>query len=70
MQLKANNYEPHEVVKIIREWSELTQQDFAKSIDRKERTIEDYEYGRINFSYSIFLKMCQVHDIEIILRKK
>lgn len=70
LQLKANDYEPNEVVRIIREWTELTQEEFAKSINRKERTIEDYEYGRINFSYAIFLTMCKKHDIEIILRKK
>ena len=37
MQLKANNYEPQEIIKIIREWTELTQADFAKTINRSVR---------------------------------
>ena len=70
MQLKANDYRPNEIVKILREWTELTQEEFAKSINRRKRTLEDYEYGKINYSFAILLEMCKKHDIEIIFRKK
>lgn len=30
MQIKANDYKPKETVKFIREWTDLTQNDFAK----------------------------------------
>ena len=69
-KIKANDYKPEEMVKFIREWAELTQKDFAKSIDRQESTIADYEHGRIKFSYDIFLKMCKKHNIDVILYKK
>ncbi len=70
MQLKANNYEPKEIIKIIREWTELTQADFAKTINRSKKTVEAYEYGKANYSFDMFLKICKLHDIEIIIRKK
>ena len=70
MQIKANNYKPKEIVKFIREWTELTQNDFAKSINRSRKTIEGYEYGTINVSLATFLKMCKEHNIEVIVRKK
>ncbi len=70
MQLKATDYKPKEIIKFIREWTELTQNDFAKSIHRSRKTIEGYEYGTINVSLATLLKICKTHDIEIIIRKK
>lgn len=70
MQLKANDYKPKEIVKFIREWTDLTQNDFAKSINRSRKTIEGYEYGTVNVSLATFLKMCKEHNIEVIVRKK
>lgn len=70
MQFKANDYKPKEIVKLVREWSELTQNDFAESIHRSRKTIEGYEYGTINVSLATFLKMCKAHNIEVIVRKK
>ena len=70
MQMKANDYKPKEIVRFIREWTELTQSDFAKSIQKSKKTLQDYEYGRSNISLSVFLRMCRAHDIEVIIRKK
>ena len=70
MQMKVNDYKPKEIVKFIREWTELTQDEFAKSIHKSKTTLQDYEYGRANISLSAFLKMCKTHDVEIIIRKK
>ncbi len=70
MQIKANDYKPKEIIKIIREWTELTQNDFAKSISRSRKTIEGYEYGTINVSLATFLKICKAHGIEVTVRKK
>ncbi len=69
-QLIANDYKSNEIIKIIREWTELTQRDFAKTIDRSPKTYQDYEYGRINVSLEMFLKICKVHGIDVIVRKK
>lgn len=70
MQMRANDYKPKEIVKIIREWTDLTQNDFAKAIHRSRKTIEGYEYGTINVSLATFLKICKTHNIEVIIRKK
>ncbi len=70
MQMRAGDYKPKDIIKIIREWTELTQNDFANSIRRSRKTIEGYEYGKINVSLATFLKICKTHDIEVIIRKK
>ena len=70
MQLKAANYESKDIIKIIREWTELTQVDFAKSINRSRKTVEAYEYGKVKFSFEMFLNICKLYDIEVTIRKK
>ena len=70
VQMKANDYQPKEIIKFIREWTKLTQSDFAKSIQRSKKTIEGYEYGTINISFAIFFKICKKHNIEVIIHKK
>ena len=39
MQLKIclSDYDPKDVIRIIREWTELTQKEFGKSIGKAER---------------------------------
>ena len=32
MKLNANKYEPNEIVRIVREWTNLSQENFAKEI--------------------------------------
>lgn len=70
MQMKANDYKPKETIKFIREWTELTQANFAKSIHYSKKTVEGYEYGTINVSLVTFLKICKEHDIEVTICKK
>ncbi len=69
MQINGNDYNAKEIIKIIREWTELTQSDFAKSIKRSKKTIEGYEYGTRNISLSTFLKICKIHNIKIFIKK-
>ena len=70
MKLKANDYKPNEIVKIIREWTELNQEDFGKTIGKSYGSIKKYEQGERNFNFETFMKMCKVHNIKIILEKE
>lgn len=46
MKIKANNYKAGEIIKIIREWTEMSQTEFAKSIKRSRDSINNIENGR------------------------
>ncbi len=70
MKIIANNYAPNEIIKIIREWTELTQKDFGKSINRSQRGIQDYEAGRRNFNFSTLLDIAKTHNLTITIEKK
>ena len=45
MKLHATDYTTEEILKILREWTGLTQKDFGKTISRSERSIQSLESG-------------------------
>lgn len=69
MKINISDYSKGEVIKIIREWTELTQKDFAKKIGKSKRTIEEYESNRVNYNIDTLKKIAKVFDIEIIIKK-
>lgn len=70
MKIIANNYEPKDVIKIIREWTELSQKDFAKSINKSKDTIQSYELGRINMNLNTLYEIAKKHNLIITIEKK
>ena len=70
MRLIFNDYEPKEIIMIIREWTGLTQKEFGKSIGKSERTIQDYEGGRINYNVKLLKDICKLYNIKITIEKK
>lgn len=70
MKIIANNYTPGETIKIIRQWSEMTQKDFGKTIDRKRDAIAKIE-GDINkISFNKFMEIAKKHNLIITIEKK
>ena len=55
MKIIANNYTPKEIIRIIREWTELSQEEFGKTIHRSQRGIQSFELGERSYNLR-FLK--------------
>ena len=70
MRIKANNYQAKEIIRIIREWTELTQKEFGETISRSRDSINNIENGRNRMFLNDFIDMCKKHNIEIIIEKK
>lgn len=70
MKLKLNDYSNSEFIKILREWTELTQEQFGKKIGKSGQTIADYESGKTKYNIATLRKISEEFDIEIIARKK
>lgn len=70
MKLIANDYEPNDIFRIIREWTELTQNDFAKTINRSTRSVQDYEAGITKYSINMLLDIAKKHNLKITIEKK
>lgn len=64
-----NYYEPKDVVRIIREWCEMTQADFAESICKSTSTIQSIEEGRRNYMFNTLLDMVKKHKLKITIEK-
>lgn len=70
MKICFNDYEMKDIIRIIREWTELTQKEFGKSINKSERTIQDYESGRRRYYAETLNEIAKVHNIKITIEKK
>ncbi len=70
MKIIANDYTPKEIIRIIREWTELTQKEFGKTIHRSERGIQAFELGERNYDLNTLIQIAKVHGLKIIIEKK
>ena len=69
MRLVAGDYEEKDIIKIIREWTELSRDEFSKSVGINARVIESYEQGRRSYSFKTLMKIAKAHNIEITFNK-
>lgn len=69
VQLKATDYTADEILKIMREWTGLTQKEFAESIYRTERNIQSYEQAERQWTVETLLQIAKTHGIDITISK-
>lgn len=69
MKFVANNYEANDIIRIIREWTGLKQSDFAKTINRSTRSVQDYEAGITKYSVQMLLDIAKKYNIKITIEK-
>lgn len=71
MKIVVNNYKNHEVFKIIREWTGLTQAELAKELGRKGRDgITKIETGENEFYFDTLMKIIRKHNMIMTIEKK
>jgi len=70
MKMNLNNYGKGDLVKFVRQWSGLTQLEFAKRMGKSKRTIEQYEAGTVNYKINFIEKMMKEFDLIITIEKK
>ena len=69
MKINANKYEPKDINKIIREWTNKTQKDFGKDINKTNEWVKANESGKTNFYFKDFLELCKKNNIDITISK-
>ena len=70
MRIRANDYSPADIIKIIREWSGLTQKEFGRMLDRSKYSIQSMELGRNNVFLHTLLEIAEKQDLIITIEKK
>jgi DNA-binding XRE family transcriptional regulator len=70
LRIKANDYNANEIIRIIREWTDLTQNEFGDTIHRSRHTIQSMELGRSGIYLQTLLDIADKHGIVITIEKK
>lgn len=70
MEIRVRDYKTSEVMKMIREWTELTQHEFALSLQKSTSTIQSYEIGRRKYTLDTLVEIAKMYDLDIIIRKR
>lgn len=70
MEIKANDYDPKDIFKFMRQATDLTQKDFAKTINKSKDWCQSNELGRTNYLFKDLLELANKNNFEIIIKKK
>ncbi len=66
MQIRANDYQANEILKFIRESTNLSQAEFAKLIDKSKDWQQSNELGRSKYFFKDLLELCNKNNIDIL----
>ena len=69
LKINIKDYTNGDIIKFIRQWTGLTQEEFAKKVGKAKRTIEQYEAGTVNYKIDFLYKISELFNIEIIFEK-
>lgn len=65
MKIKASIYNTNEIIKMIREYVDKTQFDFADDTHISRIAIQTYEYGTVNYTFETLLKIAKYYHFDI-----
>lgn len=69
MKLKANKYEPKDIMKIVREWTNKTQKEFGEDVKKSNEWVKANETGKTNYYFKDLLNICKKNNIDITISK-
>jgi len=70
MRFNAKDYSQGDIMKILRDWTGLTQKEFSKIMNKSKRTIEQYESGKVNYNIAFLKDLSNKFGIDIVFSKK
>lgn len=68
--IRKNRYTKGEIMRIIREWTGLTQKQFAQDIGKSEGSVQKYEADEVNYGIETLLEIVKKHDLVITIEKR
>lgn len=70
MEIKANKHKGKDILKFIRENCDLTQKEFAESINKTRDWQASNETGRSRIFLDDLIKIANKYNLEIIIKDK
>ena len=65
MKIKVSDYTTNEIIKIMREYVDRTQFEFADDCNLNRRIIQNYEYVTVNYTFETLVKIAKFYHFEI-----
>ncbi len=65
MMINVEKYAPNDIIRFMREATNLTQKEFAKSIGKSTDWVRKNEYGITNFYFKDLMKIAKIHGFKI-----
>ncbi len=70
MEIDTKIYdEPKDIIRFMRDATNLSQKEFAKSIGKTEDWIRKNEYGITNYYFKDLIKLAKIHGFTITITK-
>ncbi len=70
MKISVKDYKNNDIIRMLREYSNLTQKDLAQKLDKSVRTVQRYEAGDIKIDLKIIREICELCDLMITIESK
>ena len=70
MKIDVNKYKTNEIFKFVRQGLDLTQDELAKNIGISKSSIEKYEYGTVNYTFELLVKIAKKYKLKISIEKE
>ena len=70
MKFQATDYTPEDICRILREWVNMTQDEFGKTINRSGRSVRMLESGESHLTVETLLNIARTHGIKITVEKE
>lgn len=70
MEIKVNNYKSNEILKFIRQNSNLTQEQLAKKIGKSKNWVKNNEQGINRYFFEDLMTIANICNVEIIIKDK
>ena len=68
--IKDKTYTRGDIIRMIREWNDQTQKEFAKEIGKSTISIQKYEADELNYGIQVLFDLVYKHKIVITIEKK
>ena len=68
MEIKANNYMPNEILRFIRQNSNLTQEELANKIGKSKNWVKNNEQGLNRYFFEDLMKIANICNVEVIIK--
>lgn len=69
MKVRLNDYEAKDIIRILRQWTELDRAEFGKSLKKSANTIKNYEIGKSNYTVQLLKELARKYSLIITIEK-